>query len=90
MHGLVNRSIQCFLLDTYGERLWARIADGLDLEPSGFEAMLSYDDALTQQVLDSATELLDKPAIRLFRRRPPGAPVPRCPPGRSVSGSCSV
>ena len=66
MHGLVNRSIQCFLLDTYGERLWARIADGLDLEPSGFEAMLSYDDALTQQVLDSATELLDKPVEMLL------------------------
>ena len=41
MHGLVNRSIQSFLQDTYGERLWARIADGLELEPSGFEAMLS-------------------------------------------------
>ncbi len=66
MHGLVNRSIQCFLQDTYGERLWAKVAGGLDLGESGFEAMLGYDDALTEQALNAATRLLDKPMEMLL------------------------
>ncbi|MFV0333876.1 MAG: heme NO-binding domain-containing protein [Tropicimonas sp.] len=66
MHGLVNRSIQCFLQDMYGDRLWTKIARDLELEDCGFEAMLSYDDALTRQVLDMATRLLDKPVEMLL------------------------
>ncbi|WP_138468920.1 heme NO-binding domain-containing protein [Poseidonocella sp. HB161398] len=61
MHGLINKSIQCFLRDTYGAGLWARVAQRADLDPAGFEAMLLYDDALAGQVLEVAAELLAKP-----------------------------
>ena len=47
MHGLVNRSLQCFLRDTYGAPLWDRLAEGVGVGPQGFEAMLVYDDGLT-------------------------------------------
>ncbi len=61
MHGLINRSIQCFLRDTYGPALWARVAERAGVGAGGFEAMLSYDDALTDAVLSEASEALSRP-----------------------------
>jgi len=61
MHGLINRSIQCFLRDAYGADLWREAADAAGLGPDGFEAMLIYDDALTDAVLDAASGRLDLP-----------------------------
>jgi len=60
MHGLVNRSIQCFVTDTYGVDVWARIAASAGLPDGGFEAVLTYDDALTDRTLDAASRALDK------------------------------
>lgn len=61
MHGLINRSIQCFVQDTYGERLWSSVVEEAGLGADGFEAMLTYDDALTEAVLGAVTRQLDKP-----------------------------
>ncbi|MEZ5674612.1 Haem-NO-binding [Thalassovita litoralis] len=61
MHGLINRAIQCFVRDTYGEEIWMDVARGVALDASGFEAMLFYDDALTDQVLGGIVSLLNKP-----------------------------
>ena len=61
MHGLINRSIQCFLRDTYGPRLWAEVADRAGLGVDGFEAMLPYPDALTPALLNAAARVLDRP-----------------------------
>ena len=47
MHGLMNRSIQCFLRDTYGAGCWRSVAQDIGIGADGFEAMLLYDDALT-------------------------------------------
>ena len=60
MHGLLNRSIQCFLRDTYGAPLWLAVARDAGVGPDGFEAMLQYDDALTYAVLDTAARHLDR------------------------------
>jgi hypothetical protein len=61
MHGLINRSIQCFLRDTYGPALWTQVADSAGVGAGGFEAMLSYDDALTDAVLTAASQALKRP-----------------------------
>lgn len=61
MHGLINRSIQSFLRDSYGPDLWQRVARTAGLEFESFETMLVYDDALTEAVLESATSLLSRP-----------------------------
>jgi hypothetical protein len=61
MHGLINRSIQCFLRDTYGPALWARVAERARVGAGGFEAMLTYDDALTDSVLEAASHALSRP-----------------------------
>lgn len=66
MHGLVNRSVECFLRDTYGADTWAAVAGSAGVGPDGFEALLSYEDALTDAVIDSASAQLDKPREALL------------------------
>jgi len=66
MHGLINRSFQCFLRDTYGVSLWNTVAEAAGLAPEGFEAMMNYDDGLTYAVLASASNALAKPRDALL------------------------
>lgn len=66
MHGLVNRAIECFVRDTYGPTVWADIARSADLPFAGFEAMLDYDDRLTDAVLASAEHHLARPMDALL------------------------
>ncbi len=61
MHGLINRSIQCFLRDTYGEAAWREVARRADIGLDNFEAMLIYDIAVTDRVIDAAAALLERP-----------------------------
>ena len=61
MHGLINRSIQCFVRDTYGAPLWQQVAASADLGFENFEALMLYDDALTYQVIRAAEVVLKKP-----------------------------
>ena len=53
MHGLINRSIECFIRDTYGQQVWVDVLKAAGLEDSSFEAMLIYDDADTYGMLDA-------------------------------------
>ena len=53
MHGLVNRAIQSFVINTYGQDRWRWVTEAAGLEGIEFEAMLTYDDALTDAVLDA-------------------------------------
>lgn len=66
MHGLINRSIQCFLFDTFGEGLWAAAASAAQVPATGFEAMLSYPDRVTFAVLDAAAARLGRPRVALL------------------------
>lgn len=61
MHGLINRSIQCFLRDTYGAATWAAIAREARLGFDSFETMLTYDAELTEAVITAATQVLGRP-----------------------------
>ncbi len=60
MHGLVNRAMQCFLRDTYGPDVWAEIARRAELRFENFEAMLDYDDAVSERVIAEAAAVLNK------------------------------
>ncbi len=66
MHGLINRSIERFVCDTRGEEAWANIVAAAELEFDSFEAMLSYDDALTSAVLKAACEQTGLPCEALL------------------------
>lgn len=61
MHGLIIRALQCFLRDTYGASVWARILRSAQVPFDGFEPMLTYDLALWTRVLDAAAQTLDRP-----------------------------
>lgn len=58
MHGLINRAIQCFIRDSYGRERWIEVTHLADLGFSDFEAMLHYDDAVTEAVLEAAARTL--------------------------------
>lgn len=60
MQGFVNRAIQCFVRDIYGEDRWRQVADAAQLGFTNFEAMLNYDPAVTERVLDALQNQLAK------------------------------
>lgn len=66
MHGLINRTIQCFVRDTRGPALWSEIAEVAELGFDDFEAMLSYDPALTRRLLGAAAVRLELPQDALL------------------------
>lgn len=61
MHGLIARTFQCFLQDTYGHAAWQDITTAAIFEAGDFEAMLDYDTRTVEGVLDAAVAHLDKP-----------------------------
>lgn len=61
MHGLINRSIQGFLRDTYGAAIWTRVAREARLGFDSFEPMLTYQTELTTAVLNAAAKVLNRP-----------------------------
>ncbi|MGD9862340.1 MAG: heme NO-binding domain-containing protein [Pseudodonghicola sp.] len=84
MHGLMNRAIQSFVCNTYGEGRWKTVTEAAGLGFSDFEAMLTYEDDLTDNVLDAlaaelrrdrsevledlGTYLVSHPAVEALRR----------------------
>lgn len=66
MHGLINRSIQSFVSDTYGAPVWEEVSTAADLPPEGFEPMLIYDDTVTDSLLTQVSATLDKPEAALL------------------------
>jgi len=61
MHGLINRSIECFVRDIYGLDQWQQIAAASEIGFDSFEPLLVYEDELTARVLDAAALNLGKP-----------------------------
>ncbi len=61
MHGLINRSVECFIIDTYGPRTWRDIASRAGAGVASFESLLSYPDPITCRLVETACEVLDKP-----------------------------
>jgi hypothetical protein len=65
VHGLIARSLERFVSDTYGAGVWARVSERAHLPDGGFESMLSYPETLFDRALDAASRELGKtcPAI---------------------------
>ncbi|MEM6372426.1 MAG: heme NO-binding domain-containing protein [Pseudomonadota bacterium] len=60
MHGLINRAIQCFVVDSYGTDMWVEAARMANLGFVEFESMLVYDDDVTPVVLDAVSSVLNR------------------------------
>lgn len=82
MHGLINRSIENFLRDSYGETAWGSIADALGISRDGFEAFHIYPDADSRRLVAMASEILAKPEAELLEDV--GAWIARTEPARRL------
>ncbi|WP_339107743.1 heme NO-binding domain-containing protein [Thioclava sp. GXIMD4216] len=63
MHGLINTSIQTFLIGNYGTAVWLDVATEIGIPPEGYEAMLTYDHSHTDALLAAASTRLNKPRL---------------------------
>ena len=61
MHGLILRTLQVYVQDTYGPEAWSRIAEAAGLVSPDFEAMLNYEEKTLLDVLKMAQRVLNKP-----------------------------
>lgn len=66
MHGLINRSIERFVHDTYGENIWQDAMRRLDPGFAEFEPMLTYEDDLTVRLMTELARALDRPATDIL------------------------
>ena len=62
MHGLILKTLQVFVQDTYGPESWMNIAAQASLEIPDFEAMLNYDEDIYTDVVTAASVVLGKPS----------------------------
>lgn len=61
MHGLVNRTVESFVCETYGRPTWVDTIGRLDLGFTEFEPMVTYDATVTDQVLTAVSDRLARP-----------------------------
>ncbi len=61
MHGLINWSIQRFVCETYGQSDWEQIARDARIDSAGFEALMTYEDHITFDVITASSQHLEKP-----------------------------
>lgn len=62
MHGLILRTFEVFVEDTYGPHAWFDITQKAGLEATVFEAMLNYDQQIYSALIDATVDCLNKPA----------------------------
>jgi len=66
MHGLMLRSLQGYLRDTFGQAVWTEIAHESALPVETFEPMLRYDPMLVDRVTQAAAKVLARPAATVW------------------------
>lgn len=60
MHGMINRALQGFIVETYGRDVWAEVRTAADLRFEEFEAMLRYNDALTLSCFKALADTMNQ------------------------------
>ncbi|WP_341860760.1 heme NO-binding domain-containing protein [Gymnodinialimonas sp. 57CJ19] len=66
MHGMINRALQGFIVETYGKDVWAEVRSVADLRFDEFEAMLHYDDVLTVSCFEALTRIVHQPELSVL------------------------
>lgn len=60
MHGMVNRALQGFVVANCGPTVWEEVRSIARVPEDGFEAMHTYDHAITLACFGAAVDVLDK------------------------------
>ena len=63
MLGLVNKAIENFIIDSYGDQLWQDVVQQNTEFESCFELMLKYPDRLTFELCDALAATLKRPQV---------------------------
>lgn len=66
MHGLVNKLVQSFIEDTYGPDMWDVVVRENKFGFRDFEAMLVYDDSVSDAAISGSARVLGKSADMLL------------------------
>ena len=66
MHGLLFRTLQLFVQDTYGRDAWQAITTMADLDINDFEPMLNYPVGFFDKIIEAVEAILDKPRDHFF------------------------
>lgn len=66
MHGLINKSIQSFLQVNYGDVVWEDVAATIGVPSDGFESMMVYPDDVTDRLLSTACDILQRDEVSLL------------------------
>ncbi len=53
MHGMINRGLQSYIRDIHGPDIWEETCELAKLPHCNFETMLTYEDATTENLLNS-------------------------------------
>ena len=61
MHGLINRSVQCFIRDTYGPSSWAEVVREARLGQTADDPMLIAMPGITSVLIDACHRVLGHP-----------------------------
>ncbi|WGW05601.1 heme NO-binding domain-containing protein [Tropicibacter oceani] len=66
MHGLIFKTLQVFVQDTYGQHTWEEIAAEAKLDSADFEAMLSYERKDLKGLVKASERILGKPCSQFL------------------------
>jgi len=67
MYGLINQAIRDMIFVNHGEETWVRVRQRAGVDAEQFEAMESYPDGLTKQLIAAASEELQQHPHALMR-----------------------
>lgn len=60
MHGMINRGLQFYVRDIFGVEVWEETCTKAQLPYFSFETMLTYDDDVTDRIIDGLAETLGR------------------------------
>ena len=60
MHGLINKAVEIFVIETYGADAWLSAMQRAETGVTEFEAMLGYPTEVTERVLDALVDGLGR------------------------------
>ncbi|WP_440959696.1 heme NO-binding domain-containing protein [Oceanicaulis sp. LC35] len=66
MYGMVNQGVRAFIVENFGETDWSEICNAVGLSDHEFEAMATYPDAVTYDLVKTISAKYDMPPERVL------------------------
>lgn len=66
MYGMVNQGVRAFIVENFGEMDWTEICRSVGLSDEEFEAMATYPDAVTYDLVNTISAKYDMPATKVL------------------------